>query len=128
MSRASEKRVEREDAIASLRNILKPGDRVLCVLRSVSASGMSRAIDFYTMRNGDLTYLSGYMAQALDLRHAKRQGLVVSGCGMDMGFATVYSLGRVLFPDGFAVAGRGRNGDMSGWDNDGGYALHSDWL
>jgi hypothetical protein len=79
-------------------------------------------------------------------------GLWVSGCGMDMCFNTVYNLGRVLFPDGFGVAChcegttekvrpesreeatamvdglkhkfRGRNGDTSGWDNDGGYALN----
>jgi hypothetical protein len=77
-------------------------------------------------------------------------GLYVQGCGMDMCFHTVYNLGRTLFPDGFGEAGfdgqagirrpktseeaaemvkagwgfRGRNGDTSGWDNDGGYALN----
>ena len=45
-----------------------------------------------------------------------------------MGFEIVYNLGRKLFHDGFKVEGRGRNGDMSGHDNDGGYALKHRWL
>ncbi len=73
------------------------------------------------------------VGRALDLRHWKQNGreqdaLVVGGCGMDMGFHIVYNLGRVLFPDGFKVEGRGRNGDTSGWDKDGGYALNHRWL
>lgn len=84
--------------------------------------------------------------------------IVVGGCGMDMGWHLVYSLSRCLFPDGFGIkasadsAGysptqttpatkeeaaelvskgyhfHGRNGDTSGWDNDGGYALTHNWL
>ena|ERR1035437_1828097 len=50
------------------------------------------------------------------------------GCGMDMGFHLVYNLGRTLFPEGFKVEGRGRNGDASGWDKDGGYALKQRWI
>ena len=55
-------------------------------------------------------------------------GLVVGGCGMDMGFHVVYSLGRVLWPKGFKVNGIGRNGDISGHDKDGGYRLVHQWL
>lgn len=84
----------------------------------------------------------------------ERDGIKVDGCGMDMGFHLVYSLSRCLFPDGFGIAGegpyghkgspgsreaaarmvsegwkfRGRNGDTSGWDDDGGYALKQRWL
>lgn len=78
-------------------------------------------------------------------------GARIDGCGMDMCFEAVYRLGRKLWPDGFGempadrgggacgvrpetteeaklqrAAGwkfRGRNGDTSGWDTDGGYAL-----
>jgi hypothetical protein len=82
-------------------------------------------------------------------QYVQDAGLFVSGCGMDMCFHTVYNLGRILFPDGFGEEGelshgrkirpqtreqaakavekgakfRGRNGDTSGWDTDGGYAL-----
>jgi hypothetical protein len=84
--------------------------------------------------------------------------IVVGGCGMDMGWHLVYCLSRCLFPDGFGIEGitsdgrkvrpetkehaehmlshtayagisfRGRNGDTSGWDNEGGYALTHRWL
>ena len=36
---------ERDEAIANLREILKPGDTVYTILRHVSKSGMSRVID-----------------------------------------------------------------------------------
>lgn len=73
---------------------------------------------------------------------------------MDMGFAVVYNVSHAMFPDGFGVEGTtrlgktirstskaqaakhiqlgaefyGRNGDKSGWDHDGGYALKQSWL
>jgi hypothetical protein len=84
----------------------------------------------------------------------KKECLRVSGCGMDMCHHVVYTLGRKLWPEGFGVEGNypngskgrptsremagkavaagatfyGRNGDKSGWDNDGGYALNQERL
>jgi len=84
----------------------------------------------------------------------KPEGIKIGGCGMDMGFHIVHTLARTLYPDGFGVEliypngsrGRGntpamaakaiehgatcygRNGTNSGWDTDGGYALHQEWL
>ncbi len=84
----------------------------------------------------------------------KWEGIKVGGCGMDMGFHIVYALSCALFPEGFGELGTGphghkirpktkekaaecvakgvkfygRNGDKSGWDNDGGYALNHKWL
>ena len=119
---------ENTEAIQHLRKILKPNDTVYCVLRHVSSSGMTRRIDFYSFKGGAPRYLSGYMSKAIGLRRHKDGGLIVQGCGMDMGFSCVYDLGRTLFPKGFKVAGIGRNGDTSGHDTDGGYALKSEWL
>lgn len=44
---------------------------------------------------------------------------------MDMTFEVVYELGHYLYPKGFKLSkGQyGRNGDTSGYDKDGGYAL-----
>jgi hypothetical protein len=143
-----------------LREFIKPGDTVYSLVRSVSSSGMSRTISFYValidgtgrpyMRNID-----ALMSDACGIREAKGPGLVFGGCGMDMAFSGVYSLGRALFPEGFGEAGktpdakpvkrppnkavaaryvkkgivfRGRNGDASGWDCDGGYALKKESL
>lgn len=147
----------RAEHIATLRENLRPGDKVYASVAHVSRSGMSRLIRLYVVQpGGSLWDITGLAGQAIGWGNdGDRWGIPVSGCGMDMCFHTVYSLSRVLFPDGFGVemsrvvdpttnrtqkrrpksrrsaaamvrAGWkswGRNGDGSGWDNDGGYAL-----
>ena len=122
---------ERDEAITRLREWLKPGDTVYTVLEHVSRSGMQREIRVLLARTGDdgrvhFIHPNHAAAKALGCRQGKRDGLIVGGCGMDMGFHLVYNLGRMLFPDGFAVLGLGRNG--AGWDKNGGYALEHRWL
>ena len=153
MSKATKE--EKARAIEQLRAILNPGDTVYCILRHRSASGMSRVIEFIAIKDNAPRRLSGYISTALSMPYnRKHDGVTVSGCGMDMGFYVVYNLGRVLWPEGFGVKpepingkaprprGRdraaqmvalgwrfyGRNGDRTGWDGDGGYALKSEWL
>lgn len=122
---------DRERSLATLRALLKPGDTVYTVLRSVSRSGMSRKISCFVVGESQepmnitrhVHHVTGY-----PLSRTGEHAVSVSGCGMDMGFALVYDLSYRLFPEGFAVEGRGRNGDESGWDKDGGYALKQRWL
>lgn len=161
------RKTEQQEAIDHLRKILKPGDTVYAILNNVSRSGMSRRISLAIGDGKLITNITWHAARALGepiknrAGYVQDSGIAISGCGMDMGFELVYQLGRVMFPDGFAVietkyctkcedrpvfgglgrtckhckgAGtittpvRGRNGDMSGWDNDGGYALNHKWL
>ena len=153
MSKATKE--EKARAVERLRAILKPGDTVYCILRHRSASGMSRVIEFIAIKDNRPRRLSGYISTALDMPyHRDHDGVKVRGCGMDMDFHVVYNLDRALFPDGYGVMGEmptgheirpetealakrafdkgalfyGRNGDPSGWDSDGGYALKSEWL
>lgn len=121
---------EREEAVAALRNALKPGDTLFTILRHCSRSGMQRTISIIKIsKNGQPGQWSWSAAKACGWNYDnEREGIKVGGCGMDMGFHLVYSLGRVLFPDGFKVKGIGRNGDTSGRDTDGGYALNHRWL
>ena len=119
---------------------LKPDDKVYTILRHVSRSGMSRRISTIYIKkvqtgdiaeewNGEPLDITPAVSRLLDYpRNYPHDGMRVDGCGMDMGFEVVYNLGRVLFPDGFKVDGIGRNGDRSGWDKDGGYALKQEWL
>lgn len=140
---------------------IKPGDTIYTVLQHVSSSRMSRVINLFVIRNSERSgkpeprYIGQLTAKLLD--HPwdyKHWGVKVGGCGMDMGFHLVYSLGRALFPQGFGEEGyrvdgptirpltkekaalavakgwtfNGRNGDRSGWDDDGGYALSHKWI
>lgn len=111
-----------------LLKLLKPGDTICCVLRHVSSSGMSRRIDFYVTKNNELVYLSGYIGSLLGYRRGAKDGLVVSGCGMDMGFEVVYNLGRALWPGGFVCIGDNcRSNDHSNGDRNRKPHQHSDY-
>ena len=119
LPRAEGKRLYQEQAKDELRKILSHGDRIYCVLRHVSASGMSRTIDFYVIKENRPIWLTGYMGAALGYKRGKHdRGLVISGCGMDMGFHAVYCLARILYG----------NNNPNRPDGDGGYLLKSDWM
>jgi len=102
MTKAEGRRLRSEQSVGRLREILKPGDRVYCVLWSVSASGMSRRISFYAIEDGLVRLLDGYIADVLSgVTRDRKEGLRVNGGGgMDMGFHVVSSLSAVLWPDG----------------------------
>lgn len=72
-----------------------------------------------------LTTIDYWAARALGYRIGKHGGIVVGGCGMDMGFHLVYNLGRTLWPTGTDNPHGRRNGHP---DSDGGYALKHGWL
>jgi hypothetical protein len=78
---------------------------VYTILRSVSASGMTRHISLVVAGIGvdgkpdlyDITYNAAMaMGDKLQERNGHRT-IKVNGCGMDMGFHLVYSLSSVLF-------------------------------
>lgn len=162
------------ESVADLRKLLQPGDTVSTILRSVSRSGMSRRISLVIARENEVVDITWDAARAMGDnvkqggKYVQDAGMVVNGCGMDMGWNLVYNLSATLFPDGFAPSevgirpadgkrvnvniGRGkdagpmthaemnvfmlkgwsfpggRNGNASGWDNNGGYALKQRWL
>ena len=73
---------------------------VYTVLRSVSASGMTRHISLKVAQGDDILDITYLAAQALgDKLHDKHgwNTIKVNGCGMDMGFHLVYNLSSVLF-------------------------------
>jgi len=131
MTTTKEKSEQQKKAIAFLRKALKPGKTVYTIVRKVSSSGMSRQISTFITQKNSTIDITWYVAHALDYRRDPNNGaLKVNGCGMDMGFHVVYNLGRKLYPNGFKLAKKqhGRNGDKSGIDTDGGYALRQEWL
>ena len=124
LSQKDGKAAQRDEAITRLRELLKPGQTVYTILNHRSQSGMSRSIScVIAMKNGEIMKLDRFVALAFnDKIDQKNGGLIVTGCGMDMGFHVVYNLGRALWPAGTR---KGRGGKP---DNDGGYALNQQWL
>jgi hypothetical protein len=94
---ATAKQREKEESRQALRKLLKPGDTVYTVLRHVSRSGMMREIDLYIVRKGEPWYITYHVGKALEYSQRNHSGLRVSGCGMDMGFHVVHSLGYALY-------------------------------
>ena len=107
---------EKTEALADLRKILQPGDKIFTRLNHVSASGMTRWLDLFVIRDNEPLRLTWFAAAATDHIYCdSRESLKIEGCGMDMGFSAVYSLGHALWPNG--VDG-----------SDSGYALKQQWL
>lgn len=119
-------RIEYRKQIAdSLRKDLTPGQTVYCELRHVSASGMLRRISLFIVENGKIRSIDYFAAVVMGDKVSDKGGIAVSGCGMDMGFHLVYTLGQCLWPDGTPEPHGTRNGAP---DSAGGYALKSTWL
>jgi len=116
---------EQQEAVAKLQAMLKPGQTVYTGLNHVSTSGMQRAISLYIGEAGKIVRLDYWAARAMGYSFHKKGGLKVGGCGMDMGFHLVYSLGQTLWPKGTPEPHGIRNAVP---DNAGGYALRHEWL
>ena len=81
----------KQDAIQELSNILKdiPTDTIYTVIRHVSTSGMQREISIRMIDAGRIISLDWLVSTATGIKIGKHNGLVVKGCGMDMGFHLV---------------------------------------
>ncbi len=92
-------KTEQKEAFDRLRKWIKPGDTVHTILDHVSRSGMSRTIRVVLIdKQGDVTHPNHAVSALLGYPRAKRgDGFNVGGCGMDMGFHVVHSLGYALF-------------------------------
>jgi hypothetical protein len=116
-SKTEQARRESTEAIDFLRDVFANQKKptAYTILKSVSASGMSRTMKVVTYHEGQVIDLTWYVAKAgigtLTERNGQRV-LRVGGCGMDMGFHVVYSLSVALY----------------GSANDGGYNLRQEWL
>jgi len=100
-----------------LTHYVSEGDTIYTVLRSVSSSGISRTISLKVAKDGKILDLTYYASILLDWPLVEVNGsraVRVGGCGMDMGFHTVYTLSRVLFRE-------------EGNTKDAGYSLNHNW-
>jgi hypothetical protein len=93
---------EHSDALNTLRQWIPSGSTVFTILRHVSCSGMRREIGLVVFPRNTLRPIhpNYHAARALGLSLGKRDGVIMNGCGMDMGFDAVYRLGLQLYGDG----------------------------
>lgn len=89
---------ERAEAIQQLREWYPAGSTVYTILRHVSRSGMARTIGMVALLGPeDIRHPNFAVGTALGLRvDRERDGVKISGGGMDMGFAIVDDLASVL--------------------------------
>lgn len=63
------------------------GGQVLCVIKSISKSGMTRKMKFFTIDSkGELHRITHLISKTTSFKLDKNDCLIVKGCGMDMGF------------------------------------------
>jgi hypothetical protein len=93
--------MNRDEALEELRRLCPPGATIYTVTRHVSRTGMTRCISAFVIYDNDLYLLDWLIDDAGILRMSdKHGGLIVRGCGMDMGYQLVRVLGRSLHPNG----------------------------
>lgn len=97
-----QQKIEEQQAATERLLQLFEGDEspeILTIVRHVSRSGMSRNISLKYVKNGELVDITYNAALVLDwpLVEGWNYSVKVGGCGMDMGFHTVYSLSGRLY-------------------------------
>lgn len=88
------------EAKASAIAFIGDAKTISTIVRTVSASGMSRTMSAYIVKNGEIACIDHHITalKAGSARAARNGvGFTVSGCGMDMGFHVVYSLSQTLY-------------------------------
>lgn len=94
---------------------IKKGDKIYTVLRHCSRSGMQREIGLFVIRKNKLVNITYIASKILGNKIGKHQGIIIKGCGMDMGFSIVYNLSISLFCP-------------KKYNHDAAYSLHHEWI
>ena len=69
---------------------------VYAVIRSVSKSGMSRAVDLYLTQEYGIQRITALVANCAQLNLSKNEDLVLKGCGTDLVWDLVNDLWQVM--------------------------------
>lgn len=69
---------------------------VYAVIRSVSKSGMSRAVDLYLTQEYGIQRITALVANCAQLNLSKNEELVLKGCGTDLVWDLVNDLWQVM--------------------------------
>lgn len=91
----TKKEIAQAEAVKTLKEWgVRDNTTILAKVTRVSASGMSRRVQLFFIKDNELVNISYWSAKALQwgYKDGYNQGISVSGCGMDMLFHTVDSL------------------------------------
>jgi len=103
LTKKQEREQEQQSAKDFLRKVFASQERATAwtILKSVSASGMSRDMKVITQYEGrviDITWYVSHASSVGQLKERNGQRVVrVGGCGMDIGFHLIYSLSIALY-------------------------------
>ena len=71
--------------------------KIYCIIKSVSKSGMTRRMVFYFQFQNELYYLNDIIAKLTNFKNDKNGYLIVKGCGMDMVFYVLNEFNKGIF-------------------------------
>jgi len=95
---------DREEAANWFNKNVTAGDRLYCIIRHVSKSGMKRIISVNAIRNNEPIDISHAVAVLTDSAWDRdHYGVIVNGCDMDMCFGLVYDVAGAVFWDGYKL-------------------------
>jgi hypothetical protein len=122
MTTKMQTQTEQQEACDYLRELFADDSKpeIRTVLRHVTASGMSRDISVFYVKDNQILNITYYAGNALGWKLTERYGsraIRVGGCGMDMGFHLVYTLARTIY-----------NSTENNHGADVGYWLEQRWL
>lgn len=95
----TKKQKAREEAVQILKEWgVVDGSTINAKVNKVSASGMSRNVALYIVIDGEIKDISFWAAKALEWNYSNKYngGIRVTGCGMDMLFATIDALSYAM--------------------------------
>lgn len=91
-------------AVADLKDLIGEGDRIYTLVRSVSASGMSRRISVFVVKDGNLLDIDWLLVRAeIGSARGVKRGMYIQGSGMDMCFKVTYDIGMRLYGNGYSL-------------------------
>ena len=91
-----------EDIARFYCNYLHGQTTIWALCRHVSSGGATRVLSFFVVKDNTIICIDWFLQEFLGYKsHKKFDGVVIKGCGMDMGFHVVYSLSRKLYDDGY---------------------------
>ncbi len=96
--------VHRDTAVQKLRESIAPGATIYVVLRHKNKLGTCRWLEFYHVHDGELKRITWDVGLAIQAEYCREHDAVkVTGTGLDQAFASVDTLGTVLFGTGRAL-------------------------